>query len=675
MAKLFLILSNLALLSALAQNPQTGTQLQEVVISATRLADSVGRTPSSITVLTPAELTRFGTADISNAVNSVPGLVMQSGAINTNRISIRGIGARTPFGTNRIRAFYGPIPLTSGDGETTIEDLDLESLGKIEFVRGPRASVYGAGLGGAILISPAIAPKNPEAQITSTHGSFGLLKNAASASFRETGVHYHNLSLDGWRQNSQYSREGTTLTSKFRAGKNGQVLILANHTRLKAFIPSSINAETFAENPAAAAPTWLAAQGYESYRNTMGGIGYQASGKIKPSISVFGSVKQAYEPRPFDILEQRGNSWGVRAQATSGVVVKNLNINLEAGAEYFRDAVNTRNFENLYAQNQDNGSLQGDEISSGRQSREFLNAFAQSALRWQRWRAQAGINLNSTRFESAGDSGGGYGFDPILSPEISVSYHLEKGIFYLSAGKGFSLPTVQETLDAAQNFNRGLNPETGLSIEAGAKLRMLKNRLQIEATVFDMDVRNLLVARRIADDQYVGINAGSTSHRGLELMARYLTTQTRPIKFSALISGNIGRFIFTDFVDRDTDFSGNKLTGVPASKWFTELDARHRNGLYANAGLLYMGSVAANDANSVFADSYHTLHARLGFHTTLLETFLLDISVGGTNIANAKFASMVQVNALAAPGQQPRFFYPGAPSSVYFRISATYKLN
>jgi iron complex outermembrane receptor protein len=54
---------------------------------------------------------------------------MQQGALNTNR-TIRGIGSRAQFGTTKIKAYFDGIPLTTGDGETTLDDLDLASIEK-----------------------------------------------------------------------------------------------------------------------------------------------------------------------------------------------------------------------------------------------------------------------------------------------------------------------------------------------------------------------------------------------------------------------------------------------------------------------------------------------------------------------------------------------------------------
>jgi iron complex outermembrane receptor protein len=72
---------------------------------------------------------------LTAVLNKIPGINMQQN-LNTNRISIRGIGARSQYGTSRIKAYFQNIPLTSGERDTTIED-DMETIGGIEISKGP----------------------------------------------------------------------------------------------------------------------------------------------------------------------------------------------------------------------------------------------------------------------------------------------------------------------------------------------------------------------------------------------------------------------------------------------------------------------------------------------------------------------------------------------------------
>ena len=295
--------------------------LQEVVISSYHINDSLMNAPASISLLSSAAMERNNNTDISLIMNTLPGVLMQSGGINTNRITIRGIGARTPYGTNKIRAFYGNIPLTSGDGETTIEDIDLRSIGQIEIIKGPLSSLYGAGLGGAILISPQYADiPGSQASLSTTVGSYGLVKNTISYGLNtkkgSLNISYHKLDTDGYRENSAYSREGVTLSGELFKKEKSRLTYFGNYTYMKAYIPSSVDKDTYDNSPQSAAFTWKQAKGYEQYDSYLGGLAYsqQVVSWLTNSTSVFINAKKSYEPRPFDILTQNTTGFGARTQ-------------------------------------------------------------------------------------------------------------------------------------------------------------------------------------------------------------------------------------------------------------------------------------------------------------------------------------------------------------------------
>ena len=178
-----LLLLFLFCIPAYSQLKKDTTALSEVVI-ASPIASTLQKTAAAVAVIRAKELERTDGVILTSILNTVPGVYMQQGALNTNRITIRGIGSRTQYRTNKVKAYYEGIPLTTAEGETTIEDIDLETISRIEIIKGPNSTSFGSGLGGVIqLFSKDILSKESFAKSKTTVGSYGLLQQSFSGGY------------------------------------------------------------------------------------------------------------------------------------------------------------------------------------------------------------------------------------------------------------------------------------------------------------------------------------------------------------------------------------------------------------------------------------------------------------------------------------------------------------
>jgi len=128
--------------------------LNEIIITSNNFQSKLNSVSSAITVINSHEINSHSNVNIAPILNTIPGVYMHNGTLTTNRITIRGIGSRNLYGTSKIRAYYEDIPLTNGSGASTIEDVEMSTLGRIEVIKGPSSSIYGAGLGGTIQLIP-----------------------------------------------------------------------------------------------------------------------------------------------------------------------------------------------------------------------------------------------------------------------------------------------------------------------------------------------------------------------------------------------------------------------------------------------------------------------------------------------------------------------------------------
>ena len=85
--------------------------LSDLPIQTSPIQTTIQNTASAVAIVSQNDLTKNNGVILTPILNTIPGLYMQQGALNTNRITIRGIGARTPYGTNKVKAYFDDIPL------------------------------------------------------------------------------------------------------------------------------------------------------------------------------------------------------------------------------------------------------------------------------------------------------------------------------------------------------------------------------------------------------------------------------------------------------------------------------------------------------------------------------------------------------------------------------------
>ncbi|MFN7100511.1 MAG: TonB-dependent receptor family protein [Flavobacterium sp.] len=666
-----------------AQAKKDTISLPEVLLKGRPIQKSVQKTAAAVAILTAADINRSDGLILTPVLNTIPGVSMQQGALNTNRIMIRGIGARAQFGTTKIKAYFDGIPLTTGEGETTIDDLNLSTIEKIEITKGPNATSFGSGLGGVIQLFSKETPAGENfAKAAATVGSFGLLHQQYTAGFANAKSNWYssfaNVQQDGFRANSDYNRKTFNLHGKQQLGTKGKLSFLGTFTRLKAFIPSSINENDFNNNPEKAAPTWAAAKGFESYDKVLLGIAYQHQFTNKWSLqtSVFGSFKNAYEPRPFDILEDNTNTVGLRAHANFKDQVFSVPMELSFGTELLKEKYNNTLYRNLYQSQPGQGSVQGEAFSTVNQNRNYSTYFVQMELQLNsKLQLETGLAFNETSYslENETNQGDPYSFGAVWSPRVGLSYQVSKGKhLYTAISNGFSVPSVSETLTPQGQINNNLKPELGWNYEVGFKGNWLGQKLYTEVALYTTQIKNLLVARRTAEDQFVGINAGSSSHSGLEFVLRYAVLSSEQVQIKTQASGTLNNFKFNEFVDGDADYSGNQLTGPPQSQFNFGIDVQTKMGISWNTSLQTVGKIPMNDSNTKYSDRYALLDSKLTYLFTLFNCLKTEVNVGVNNALNQKYAANILPNAVGFGTAAPRYFYPGNPINYYGGFSVAY---
>lgn len=654
-------------------------ELGAVMVSAGATSQSIYTSPTSIGVIDHTLLKRDAPFTTTTAINRTAGVLMQSGTFNTNRLTIRGIGSRSLYGTNKVKAYYDEIPLTDGSGNSTIEDIDQNLIDRIEIIKGPNSSIYGAGLGGVVrLFSHRAEPLQSSLSASQTIGSFGMSRSSFRADHYDGSNQFTlgatNLQSDGYRQNSDYNKKQVGLSARSEISQHTSISTLAQYTWLKAYIPSSIDQETYENSPKSAAYTWNQAKGYEKYNKGLLGftLNHAFDDSMDLKMTVFGKYRDAYEARPFNIFTENTHTIGLRA-----IYSKEWDkFQVHLGTELFRDRYNWQTFENNYTADT-NGSVQGELLSENEEIRKYQNVFLETAyLPTSRLSITGGVNLNFTNYDlnneysSTGtDISGSYSFDAVISPKIGINYQWMHMSVFGNISHGFSPPSLEETLYPDGQINPNIQPESGWNYETG--IRGQAGSLHYDLGVYYMNIHNLLVAQRTGEDAYVGVNAGINHHLGVDLQANYELKLNESSQINLFSSASWMHYRFGEFTSDGETYDGNKLTGMPEVILNLGAELLTKKGIYGNINGTYTGEIPLDDANSLYANSYVVVRSKVGY---LLQIGSLEIDtyLGTDNLTDTKYASMLLINATGFNGAAPRYYYPGNPRSFFGGIKLNY---
>jgi len=644
---------------------QSDSIQMSVVASPVTVHATIASIPYAISTIDQKKIQQCTEPIITPLLNATPGMWMQSGTLNTNRISIRGVGYREPFATTGIKIYLDEIPLTNGVGESSIEDIHPGILSGIDIWRGPASALWGSGLGGMINLKSQV-PETNYGETKIQVGSYDRLQVDQHLSIRYgkddtwgTALHYQYINDEGFRDNNQYKKNSFTWIQHWRGKKGLSVKAIVHAIGLKAFIPSSLNLEDYENNPSAAAATWDAVMGNEDYSKWITGLNivYAPEKGLVYKGSLFGTFFDSDEVRPFNVLDEHNTTAGMRHRVS--FKIKDAG-HITAGMEYFNEHYAYSTYETL------EGGNAGPQLSDDTESRSYLNVFLQTE--WTvgpNWYLFGGLNMAISQLsndEIDADT-------PIdFFPTVGASYSLSKTLaLAASVSRGYSSLSLDDMLDSDGILNEEIVPETGWSEEISLKYNASKGSYA-KLTLFSMNIKNTVLTRRIMDDIFEKLNGGSSLHQGIEFEYKWINQKEWISIEGAYTYGN---YTFDEFMEGGSDYAGNQLPGNPLHRIFTRLNLSPLDRWNFYLEHHWVDDVFVNDANTVIGDGYQLLNAGLSFEVFSGSKWKGSLSTHVHNLFDAHYSPMFQINA---PGTQPRYYYPGKPLAVYLSMAVSYKL-
>jgi len=638
----------LASLLARAQRGDTIRNLQEVIVQAFASEKPLEQVAASVAIVNAKELNRFNNTSLLPALNAIAGVRMEERSPGSFRLAIRGSSLRSPFGVRNVKFYWNGLPLTDGGGNTYLNLLDFNSVSQIEVIKGPSGSLYGAGMGGVLLLNSSVPTKN-EIQLSAVVGSYGLQRYQLRATAAERKVkatiQYAHQQADGYRQQTAMRRDALNLELQVQLASKTILRSTSFYTDLFYQTPGALTKAQYDQDPRQArlaTATLLSAIDQQAaiynqtfYSGAM--LDHQWNNNWSTTVGFFGSVTDFKNPAITNYEKRRENNWGGRMENQLSFKLSSAKGKLTFGGElqFFNSPIT--NYDNLQGVT---GNLQfSDELKSS-----LATVFAQSEF-----------DLPNNLYLTVGASGNFISyqfnrtstipaiqqirsFEPVLIPRVALLKKWSERLFtYGSISKGFSPPTLAEVRPSTNTYNDSLRAETGINYELGARGTLVKN-FSFDVVLFSLQQNETIVVQRQINGSDFFVNAGGTSQLGAEVMVSYL----KELKGSPLSSIKIwtsytrNNFQFNTYVKNQQNYSHRNLTGTAPVVLVSGFDLKSKVGFYLNSTFNYVDTIPLNDANTDFAASYYLIGSRLGWASTV-KKMPIDIWLGIDNATDQTY--------------------------------------
>lgn len=642
-------------------------ELEHVVITGYLSRQPIVQVPASVAVLDSLSLSRGSRQSLIPVVNTIPGVRMEERSPGSYRLSIRGSLLRSPFGIRNVKVYFNDLPLTDASGNTYLNLVDPSMLQRVEILKGPDGSLFGANSGGVVLLESQLRD-SLSLHGEASGGSYGVFRQHVNAGDATEKFQWNFTEAfqrsDGYREQSAMKRLSLLGSARLRYGTANSVKLTMLFSDLHYETPGGLTKAQFEANPEQARPAGLfpgaVTQRTGIYNTTFfGGL----TNELKFALnfrwvySLFGTVTNYKNPfiTNYEIRKERNG--GVRTFLEYAFTNDQVSMTVHAGGEVQIGSQEIANYEN-------NGGTKGLPTSSDAItiatpvyfSKVMLDIADRLTLE-----LAAGLSQYQYSFNDTGTRNRAYEW----MPRAAVSYRFAPELAVRgSISRGYSPPTVAEIRPSGAMINTTLEAESGWNKEIGTRMSMLNGRLQLDASVFRYNLTHAIVRRTNPDDTEFFLNSGGTTQTGVELLLNGTLIPHRASGFVRSMSVNAGytysRFRFKNYEVGAEDYSGNRLTGVPANNWVTgfSIDLMKRITVFTQA--LLVSRLPLNDANSAYAEKYELLQARVGWNVPAGERLLMELFVGGDNLLNQSYSLGNDLNAAGSR------YYNAAPLRNYY---------
>lgn len=647
--------------------------IQVAEVRALRIPTPADKVAGNIHLLEPSALQNGHSPDLQDALNSLPGVYMETRGIGgSRRLQMRSSGLRSPFGVRNIIMVMDGFVLTNASGNSPLEMWNPQFMQRLEVMKGPVGALYGNAYGGALVGSSlaALHALTNETKGYTTFRSSGLktrITGGLESGFQHTvrvgsqgGAALHVRMLwndsEGYRDQEYNQRHQAELHWLRQLSSSGQRRLWLGWMDAAWGLPGSLNADDAGEHPTSA--TGLSYDAHVHRARTWVGWSQEASQANKQSgIWLYGQTSTKHNPfgtSPFfnglkDEAEQFASLrwWQARSRSVG-----------QDGKLTWDQSIIAR-YENLSLTESDAWQTTGTPryaISTRTMSHW---AAIGGRLEWGgHWQIDAQFALENMQRDSegirrvVGDSIADYleayrDWDPL--PFVQLTYQVSpQWKWFAQWGNGGSHPTSFELVDPEGFEPYSLRREEAHAFELGSRWTQKREGVEMDlaATAYHQRVRDAIAQVPGPADGLYMANVEGLRMSGVEFTIGLTASLSDAVTLQTQAWGALNRHAFEPYAQT--------LPGTP-------LHTAGTTGFVAFKDCAFGWKHQWLDQIKLhnYLDDWTEAHHRLNLYVDRSWSDH-NLQLGVRNALNASYSSWVQTNAFGG-----RYFNPAPPRTIW----------
>lgn len=658
----FALLWSNVLQAAAQQRDTLELTLPEITIDAVRETETSLTAPYalSVEVRDPEQIAFEPALSLESVLRMAPGVwVNDRGHFALGeRISIRGMGARAPFGVRGIQVLLDGIPLTMPDGQAVVEVIEPAVIRRVETLRSPASIFWGNGSGGVLFLSSG-APGGSMVRGRALTGAYGrhhaLLEGVVTLGEHHVHAWGSTLAQTGYREYSRGRLTRAGLIARMHIDERTVLSAIGAGVYQDTENPGSLTREQMEEDPRMARSDFVATRSGKVSTQLQAGLALRHRASFADAdVTAYGIRRLLDNPLPYAFVDVRRSAGGVRAALRNERGKLQWGFGADAGLQH-----DTRkNFDNIQGE-------RGEQVELN-QIEDVLSAGAFGYGRLELGpglHATAGVRYSNVHFKledrqlTNDDQSGSRTFFA-WSPSVGLSYRRDAMLYFANFGTAFETPTTTELVnrpDMTGGFNPELEPQISEGFELGAR-GAITSGLFVDVAGYYMNVRGRLISMEGSEGREYFRDAGRNRHVGLEVAATW-----RPLR-SILLEG---AYTATRLTFRDDDLKGNLLPGVPEHRVVLAIELRSR-GFWSRVEGEGVGEHFVDDANIDVNDGYTVLDVSVGHEGLPIGASRARPFLTVRNVFDRLYSASVVVNAFGG-----RYYEPAPGRALFAGIEVT----